>query len=115
MRSLTLPAGLRDSTLARTVAPSLFGIRLSLTSGVPPIRSRTDAATRGRPLDERFWVMDRNPIGNADSRVKNVRRSDVVHRPGRAPLFLGPAFQILQGQPVDHAGHGGVDLVPELG
>src|SRR4029453_10277744 len=106
MRSLTLPAGLRDSILASTVAPSGFGMRLSLTSGVPPISSSTDAATRGRPLDDLFWVMARNPIGNADSRRKKMQRgnhSDVIHRPRRPPLLLGPALEIFQGQPVDHA------------
>src|SRR6185503_7637816 len=80
MRSLTLPAGLSDSALASTVAPSGFGMRLSLTSGVPPISSRTDAATRGRPLDDLFWVMARNPIGNADSRRKKMQRGPLGGR-----------------------------------
>src|SRR5262245_9457038 len=100
MRSLTLPAGLSDSTLASTVAPSGLGMRLSLTSGVPPIRSRTDSATFGRALGDLFCVMARNPIGNADSRPKKYAPtvSDVIHRARRPPLFLRPAPEILEGQ-----------------
>src|SRR6187397_1529669 len=91
MRSLTLPAGLRDSALASTVAPSGFGMRLSLTSGVPPISSRTDAATRGRPLDDLFWVMARNPIGNADSRRKKNATLGARQRKLSSSEEKGPA------------------------
>src|ERR1051325_8016482 len=44
MRSLTEPPGLNDSTLAQTCASFFPGSALSLTTGVEPIRSRTDLA-----------------------------------------------------------------------
>src|SRR5882724_1877745 len=48
MRSLTLPPGLSDSSLASTVAPPGLGMRLRRTSGVPPTRSSTEPAIFGR-------------------------------------------------------------------
>src|SRR6185295_16350719 len=86
-----LPAGLRDSILASTVAPSGFGMRLSVTSGVPPISSSTDAATRGRPLDDLFWVMARNRVGNADSRRKKMQRGP------RGPRRRKPSYSDEKG------------------
>ena len=47
MRSLTLPPGLSDSTLAATIAPPGFGSRFSRTIGVRPTSSRTDFAIFG--------------------------------------------------------------------
>src|SRR5262245_56823245 len=44
MRSLTDPPGLKDSSLAHTSASFLSGRALSFTTGVEPIRSRTDRA-----------------------------------------------------------------------
>src|SRR6266545_872402 len=44
MRSLTEPPGLKDSILAQTSASLIPGRALSLTTGVEPIRSRTDRA-----------------------------------------------------------------------
>ncbi len=48
MRSLTLPAGLNDSSLPRIVAPVPSPIR-SRTSGVRPIRSVIESAIRAVP------------------------------------------------------------------
>src|ERR1044071_4129491 len=44
IRSLTDPPGLNDSNLAQTSASFFPGSALSLTTGVEPIRSRTDLA-----------------------------------------------------------------------
>ncbi len=58
MRSLTLPPGLSDSSLASTMAPPAFGMRLRRTSGVPPTSSSTEPAIFGRAgAVARFVVM----------------------------------------------------------
>ncbi len=44
MRSLTLPAGLNDSSLPRIVAPESLESACSLTSGVLPMRSEMFSA-----------------------------------------------------------------------
>jgi len=51
MRSFTLPAGLRNSSFARTLAftPRICGKRRSCTIGVSPIASVIEAKTRPRP------------------------------------------------------------------
>ena len=107
MRSFTLPAGLKYSSLARISAwaPCMVGNRRSRTSGVSPIASVMEAKTRPRP--------GRRPDACAALLVKS--RDDILefsyvpkeglagepdhpcwslaHRPQqRQPLEVGTAF-----------------------
>src|SRR5262245_55783647 len=94
MRSLTLPPGLTDSSLATTSAPPAFGSRLSRTSGVRPISSRTVDATRGRIITSSL--------------------SDVVHRPGHSHPLAHASRELAEREPVHYAGDGFGDLFPQL-
>src|SRR5437867_10520438 len=94
MRSLTLPPGFSDSTLALPVAPPAWGRRLRRTMGVCPMSSRTFAAIGGR--------------------LTASASSDVVHRTGGALALAHALGQLAEGEPVDHARHGLRDLVPKL-
>src|SRR5437867_8961026 len=94
MRSLTLPPGFSDSTLALPVAPPAWGRRLRRTMGVCPMSSRTFAAIGGR--------------------LTARASSDVVHRTGGALALAHALGELAEGEPVDHARHGLGDLVPQL-
>src|ERR1700730_12464731 len=112
IRSLTLPPGLSDSILASTVAPPAFGMRLSRTSGVAPISSRTEPASRGRVGAIAFLVV----MGEScrSEPVSGVEWSDVVHGAGRAAPLVGATAQILERGAVDHLGHRAIDLPPQI-
>src|SRR5262245_21365430 len=94
MRSLPLPPGLMDSSLATTSAPPGFGSRLSRTRGVRPISSRTVDATRGRIITSSL--------------------SDVVHRPRHGHPLAHASRELTKREPVHHAGDGLGDLFPQL-
>src|SRR5215470_10466271 len=86
MRSLTLPPGLSDSTLAATTAPPGFGRRLSRTIGVWPTSSSTDFAIFGVVI----------------CGTSAARRS-------------GAHGQVAEGELIDHLRDRVRDLVPQLG
>src|SRR5688572_21067891 len=92
MRSFTLPPGLRDSTLASTVAEPSRGSRRRRTSGVPPIRSSTESAILS------FFMS----------------ASDMVHGLRGAPALERPRHEVAEGEPVHHLRHRFRDLVPQL-
>ena len=88
MRSLTLPPGIERLHLGQ------HGGAPRLRNAVEPHERRAAdqlqhraGHSRPRRRADLFWVMGRNPIGNADSRQKNAwqrpSRSDVVHRAAR--------------------------------
>src|ERR1700730_14296091 len=112
IRSLTLPPGFSDSILASTVAPPARGRRLSRTRGVAPISSRTEPASRGRAGAVAFLVVMGKSCGEA--RVSGEESSDVVHGAGRAAPLVGAPAQVLERGTIDHRGHRGVDLPPQL-
>src|SRR2546425_937721 len=91
IRSLTLPPGLRDSTLATTAAPPGLGSLRRRTSGVLPIRSSTES-----------WMLMVFPL-------------DVVHRPGAAAALARPCDQFAERHAVHHLRHRLRDLQPEIG
>ena len=85
MRSLTLPPGLKDSSLPTIVAPDRSEMPRSLTSGVPPIRAvMSSAIFTGLLLvvvvRSRTWVR-RRPAGARARRDRS--RSCGRARPGR--------------------------------
>ena len=79
MRSLTLPPGLRDSSLPRIWAPEPSAIRFRRINGVRPIRSVIESAigTRGTLP---------SPPGRA-SQASAVRASSARSASGRAPKW----------------------------
>mmetsp|Transcript_12396 Transcript_12396/g.19136 ORF Transcript_12396/g.19136 Transcript_12396/m.19136 type:complete len:121 (+) Transcript_12396:262-624(+) len=82
MRSLTLLAGLDDSSLATISAPDSEVTLLSLTRGVCPISSRMLLAILGRASEKRVVVVVRVLVVDdgakavaPDARVATVRRA----------------------------------------
>src|SRR4029453_18128119 len=114
MRSFTLPPGLSDSSLPSTVAPPGRGMWFSPPSGVAPIRSSTEPATRGR-LNRPVVVFSIIVLSLSETLVPWQKKSNVIHRPRDAAPLLRPLPQILERDAVHHARHRPVDLAPELG
>src|SRR6266481_5297111 len=86
MRSLTLPPGLSDSTLAATTAPPGLGSRFRRTIGVRPTSSSTDFAIFGT----------------------------LICGTSAAPRY-GARGEVAEAELVDHLRDRARDLVPELG
>src|SRR4029453_9172508 len=114
MRSFTLPPGLSDSSLPSTVAPPGRGMWFSRTSGVAPISSSTEPATRGR-LNRPVVVFSIIVLSLSETLVPWQKKSNVIHRPRDAAPLLRPLPQVLERDAVHHARHRLVDLAPELG
>mmetsp|Transcript_17887 Transcript_17887/g.25347 ORF Transcript_17887/g.25347 Transcript_17887/m.25347 type:complete len:110 (+) Transcript_17887:1022-1351(+) len=69
MRSLTLLAGLEDSSLATISAPLSAVTLLSLTRGVCPMSSRTLLAILGRSAKRVVEVMEEDEVVDVDDGV----------------------------------------------
>src|SRR2546425_12824858 len=111
MRSLTLPPGLRDSTLAATAAPPGLGSLRRRTSGVPPISSSTEAWIVMGPS---IYMLASDGRAPAPRRPAARTSSDVVHGPRAAAALARTRDQLTERDAIVHLRHRLGDLQPEV-